>query len=382
MPSNENFFESLNYSLGNEDSHIEAQLSSNAHSILAIAGSGSRLVPLLSNNPKHMTVLDLSPVQLNFARIRIEAIKSLEFDEFLGFWGYQYLNPSMRKSLFEKLKLPPPLKQFWSAREDQWLYEGWYGMGRWEQSLKKLGRTFSKWFHFDPEPLFTATSLEEQKLINKSYWPEHRAKLFFKFAANNLILDRLLYKGHLLSPGYEYEKNTSEFLLKTFIRLFNTGIARNNFFLQWIFLGQVKYFENTLPETNLYWFTRAKNSHTEINYQLNDALTFTLNSYPFDSYSFSDIVSYMGPDSIEQLLVNISTHTKNQKAIFRSFLKHPRSPLEFSSRGWSRIRHEEDFASESDRTGVYRFHIYERNSTQNQTPSPPINSNYNSHLSP
>lgn len=358
MSSNEYYFNNLNYSLGNEDSYIEATLTKNARSVLCIAGSGSRVIPLLANNPKLLTVLDVSPIQLHFANVRIEAIKSLEFDEYLSFWGYKSLTPRLRKSLFHKISLSPQVKDFWFNRQQLWTEKGWHSLGRWENSLKKMGETFRNWFLFNPHPLFEAKNLEEQKSLNKIIWPNIRAKIFFKIAANSYVLNKHLYKGNLISPGYVYESNMSDFLLKNFIRLFNSTVARSNFFLQWVFLGEIKYIENSLPETNLNIYMKVKQSTTLIDYQIGFADTFSQNNQDYDAYSFSDLASYMGPDSIIRLLQKIDSSQLNKRAIFRSFYKHPQY---YHQTKWTRLSDEEIWAYQNDCTGVYRFHIYEGN---------------------
>lgn len=357
MSLNTYFTEKLNYSLGNEDSLIEMNLMGKFPRQLCIAGSGARVIPLLANEPEHITVLDVSKTQLLFTQVRIAAIKTLDYNDYLGFWGYQYMTSEKRKRLFSLLPLSSAVKDFWLTRDYLWYPEGWYALGAWESALKKLGQGFSKLFRFDALPLFSALTIDQQIQINKKYWPKLRAKAYFNLVANKRVLNQLLYRGGLLTPGFEVESNCAEYILSSIERLFNTSIARENFFLQWIFLGKILYPENALPETTPSIFQKLKSNKTDLQFEMGNAIDFVASAEPFGAYSFSDIVSYMTPTAINDILKAIPKSPSSQLSIFRSFLKHPQPA---SKQEWSRLIDKEQSAWESDKTGVYRFHIYKR----------------------
>ena len=57
----EKYFNSLNYTIGNEDASLElAVLPEKAQHVFTVAGSGSRIIPLLSKNPLRLTCVDSS----------------------------------------------------------------------------------------------------------------------------------------------------------------------------------------------------------------------------------------------------------------------------------------------------------------------------------
>lgn len=354
----EYFDEKLNYSLGNEDSRIEKDLFSGAKRILCIAGSGARVAPLMANEPELIDVLDVSQFQLEFTKIRITAIQTLDFEDYLGLWGYKKIPADKRKKLFSQLKLDSITQSFWQKLEGSWSENGWLTLGDWENSLRILGTSFCKYFRKDMTPLFQAKTLKEQADVFRKYWPSIRLQVYFHMVANKTMLNKLLYRGKLLTPGFVLEKNCSNFLYKTIERLFQTTVARENFLLQWIFLGEVLYPENSLPETTFETFMQIKKSSTVVNYIKGDALHYLSNASNYDAYSFSDIVSYMTPDAPEQILKEISKSGSNQIAVFRSFLKHPQKS---SLPDWDNQIQTENDALKNDTTGVYRFHIYSRN---------------------
>ena len=100
------YFDDLNYTLGNEDSSLEYNLlPKDTKHVLAIAGSGSRILPLLAKHPKKLTCIDTSSLQLYLTELRIETLRSLEYDKFLAFWGYptHSLAPEERKKVLTEL---------------------------------------------------------------------------------------------------------------------------------------------------------------------------------------------------------------------------------------------------------------------------------------
>ena len=59
------FFNKLNYTMSNEDTQFEYDLLDyNQGHVLCIAGSGSRVIPLLAKKPKRLSISDYSIEQL------------------------------------------------------------------------------------------------------------------------------------------------------------------------------------------------------------------------------------------------------------------------------------------------------------------------------
>src|SRR3989338_1180287 len=101
-----NYFDSLNYTIGNEDTMLELEiLPEEAQHVFAVAGSGSRIIPLLVKNPRFITCIDSSKEQLSITELRIATLRELNYDDFLTFWGYHSKNitTNKRKSIFDNL---------------------------------------------------------------------------------------------------------------------------------------------------------------------------------------------------------------------------------------------------------------------------------------
>ena len=85
----EQYFSSLNYSLANEDASVETGvLPYGSSQVLSIAGSGGRVIPLASKQPKKIICVDVCKVQLHLTEMRFSALRNLNFDEYLKLLGY------------------------------------------------------------------------------------------------------------------------------------------------------------------------------------------------------------------------------------------------------------------------------------------------------
>ena len=97
------FLENLNYSMANEDSTLEQSIALDQKSskILSVCGSGSRVFPLVTQYATELDIIDMSSIQLDFAKLREKTFQQLNYKQFLEFWGYQTLAGNLRKKNYE-----------------------------------------------------------------------------------------------------------------------------------------------------------------------------------------------------------------------------------------------------------------------------------------
>src|SRR3954464_1160170 len=109
------YFNTLNYTLANEDTSLELNvLPKGVPHLMAVAGSGGRVLPLLAKFPKKVSCVDLSKEQLFLTELRLESLRVFSHREFLSFWGYPPCpaEPHERKSLFKRIHLSDPAHEF------------------------------------------------------------------------------------------------------------------------------------------------------------------------------------------------------------------------------------------------------------------------------
>ena len=136
------YFSSLNYSLGDEDAALElALLPERAGHVLAVAGSGGRVLPLLAKQPRKLTCVDISPSQVAFTRLRLALLRALDRDGFVGFMGYRPgVGSGRRRAVFNELDLPSPDRALLRGMFDSVGWRAPIYLGRFERTLRQLAR--------------------------------------------------------------------------------------------------------------------------------------------------------------------------------------------------------------------------------------------------
>lgn len=323
-----NYFDNLNYTLGNEDSSLEYNLlPQNTKHVLAVAGSGSRILPLLAKNPKKITCIDISSKQLYLTELRIETLRYLEYKEFLAFWSYPpySLTPEDRKKIFQKFNLSNTARRFLNAlfKENQW--ESLLYLGKWEKTFITLSKINKLITGKKASELFYKKSTTEYFSYFKNNFP-HKALAFAVFILGNAsVFNALLYRGHF--PRKNIPETMPKFYLKAFNRLFNQGPARNNFFLQLLFFGKLVFPEGNPIECNKKVFQLAKKGlrDTQISYIQGDIIQeISKIVKPIDFFSFSDVPSYFTEDIEKNYLQKIYPYLSiNGLMVVRYYLHIP-----------------------------------------------------------
>ena len=355
------YFDDFNYSLANEDTWVELNLARpNLESIFAVCGSGSRSVPLLSLNPKELHVTDLSMNQLRLFQLRLAAIKSLDYEEYLFFLGYlktlEKTNTSQeRVHLFERLQLSNEEKKYWEIRKDLWSPYGFIYLGRWEKHFMMLGRVFQQLSFSDLKPIFAAHNLAEQKELVKKHWPKNLFKLYTKLVLNSYVSNKLLYKGAYAGSD---ERRTSsstpaELIFNEFNDLFHTTWVKSNYFLQLIFLNEIHFKEAFPAEATEEIFHKVKKSETKVFYHQKNLLDLSKEK-AHNFYSLSDTFSYLTNDQAQDFFKHLPTLESQTKIVIRSFMREPTFQVDSN---WAVLEDEMKKAKLLDCTRMYDFKI-------------------------
>lgn len=360
------YFSDLNYTLSNEDTRIEYDLLPNAvERVFSIAGSGARCLPLMAKNPKYLDVIDMSVSQLYLCELRLQAMKTLTYEEYLFFMGYRGAlqagsdKGDDREALYKKLTLSEDAKKYWNERVSGWKPRGFILLGRWESHFQKLGYLFREVLQCDFSKVFAAQSLEEQIELYEKHWPKIRWNSFIKVAASEYVFNKFLYKGHFSgkSEHRTEQRAPSQFIMEEFDRIFRTQLVRKNYFMQILFLGRIAYEEGLPLEAHFETVEAVKKSSTQVRY-LHGNLLEELPKHAYDFISLSDTISYLSEPDANQILQRLSPETRSQsQMVIRSFM---RAPTAIDTKNWEPLSDRNLWAQSKDGTGVYQFHIFRK----------------------
>ena len=357
-----NYFNSLNYTIGNEDTSLELKiLPENTGHILAAAGSGSRIIPLMAKNPRNITCVDSSSEQLSFSEIRIASLKSLDYQKFLGFWGYpsSHMSSVERQAIFEKLVVSDLSKKYMSSFFEKRKWDSILYAGRWEQTFGKLSKMI-RWINGKKGTgIFNCLTEKEQEVYLKNKFPKNKWMLSIFLLGNSVIFNALLYKGAF--PKKNIPQSIRKFYLERFDHLFNQGLTRKNYFLQLLFFGRLRFSEGMPLECDPLIFSQAKkwSSNIKIEYKLGDILEETKRiGMKVDFLSFSDIPSYFEPPQEQNFLQEIRDNISTNGIVVSRYYLH--IPHNLVTDGYHNITKNYTKDINKEKIQMYSFGIYQK----------------------
>lgn len=312
----QSYFQSLNYSMANEDTTLEFKLAESlgAKKILTVGGSGSRALPFIALDPEELCIVDVSADQLLLIQLKLETIRQLSRSDAILFWTSE--NAEARKVVFDRMILDDKFKSFFKYHTETNPNSPPLYWGKWEktfQTFSKLSKLlFSKQAR---EGLFTAADPYEfyQKNIKGKRW-----SLLLKIVGNKAMFNSLLYKGSFI------QKNSPlsyfDYYHQSFDRLFKLDVKKSHF-LQLCLCGKVLH-EEALPiEFSPDIFARIKASGSNPTYQ-QGSIFERVEGTCYDLISLSDVPSYLSGeierDYIQLLSKNVA---KNGVIVNRFYLR-------------------------------------------------------------
>ena len=116
--------------------------------VLSIASAGCNALALLLEEPQSVTMVDLNPAQTALCHLKLAAIKTLNYEDFVGFWGAR--EHRERWDLFLGLRnhLPERVAEFWSENRE-FIERGILFSGRLESFFRNYQLEHLSQFHSD-----------------------------------------------------------------------------------------------------------------------------------------------------------------------------------------------------------------------------------------
>jgi S-adenosylmethionine-diacylglycerol 3-amino-3-carboxypropyl transferase len=356
------YFRKLNYTLANEDTRLELDLlPEGVGHVCAIAGSGGRALPLLAKRPKRLTCVDLSEEQLKIAELRVESARQLSHEEWLAFWGYPPYPapPAGREKIFAKIKLPEETGRFWQELFSAYAWESVLYEGKWEQTFVKLSKLNRLITGAKGAGLFDAKKPKAHARYLKDSFPHKRWELVLRLLGNAAVFNALLYKGSF--PKKNISASFFEFYKQCFEKLFAQGPARNNFFLQLLFFGEVRFPEGNPVECEPAVFAAVKEGleQAEVSYRLADVVDEkTSLPAPIDFLSFSDVPSYFGSGLEKRFMQQLKPKlAPNAIVVIRNYLHLPE---QCDTTGYENITPQYRELIDNEKVGVYIVDVFRR----------------------
>ena len=297
----------------------------NSDVVLSITGAGDNVLNLLLDNPKQIIAIDTNKAQNYLLKLKIAAIKTLTYDEFINLFGikiYNYesnnkINFDCRLSLFNKLVpyLDIETKTFF-LKNKSIVIKGIQNCGKLEKYLKFYIKLFRIFFKIDFLNAYKSIkSIKNQiDIYNKNI---NENLLIF---INNLVINKFilcLVKG-IRSFKYVKNENFAKNLLEKFKTLFFNKSIKDNYFLSSFFLSAYIYPDALPPYLQKNNYNKLKNMVKKINI-IDSGLLEYIKQIPknsIDKFNLSNIFEWISENEFEEYLEHIYRISNNNARLF------------------------------------------------------------------
>ncbi|MCE9596910.1 MAG: DUF3419 family protein [Spirochaetia bacterium] len=358
------YFSKLNYSMANEDTALELALVKEhaCEKLVIVAGSGSRSLPLAAGDSvKELFLVDLAREQVDLSKFRLEAFKSLTREKFCLTMGYPPFDPlndieereTIILNIAEKLQLRSWLEFLGHS-------EAWKGMaywGKWEKSFGTLNKIARFFLGNLCDQIMEFTDIEAQRAFYRTKFRK-RWKFVVFILGNSSVFNALLYRGHFVKKNIK--ASYINHYMRSFDHLFESGLARDNFFLQLCVLGRL-YFPSGLPleaQSNAYDAIQSGLTKARCEIHQRSVFDFLSEASDVDFVSLSDVPSYLGPPEEDQFLQKILPGLRSKAIVaVRFYLRIPRG---LDATGYAEITERYTDLISSEKMQVYDVRIYQK----------------------
>jgi len=352
-----NFFSRLNYSFGNEDWRTEekALQIKPGNRVLCITASGDRPMHVLLEDPSEVVSVDANPVQNYLFKLKKEALKYLDEDQYLAFMG---VSPSEeRRETLKKLtpKMDAETADYWNDNKGL-ITPGIIYQGSMETRWRNLSSLLRLIRQNEINRLYSVKTLEEQQAFLKNEWNHTLWRNAFRYAAG--LASRFIIRDPGLYANVDPNFKPGLYLYDRMINCLNRTLARENPLISIILKGSV-YPEALPPYLTAGNLQPIKERLDRVAVYTANVITY-LEGVPensFDRFSLSDVASYMDQASFLRLLKAMYRSAKpGARFCMRQFMSRYKIPE--GLKPWFQTEPElESQLENEDRAFVYHFTV-------------------------
>ena len=329
--------------------------------VLSIASSGCNVFALLLAGAKSVTAIDMSVAQIALVELKIAAIKTLSYEDFIAFIGV--IEPSEnRLATYELLRaqLQSQSQTFWDLNS-QAISSGLIHSGRFDTYLRMFLDSSIKqlWPFGVTEQLLDAKQITQQREIYRKHCAsEDFRRDFTKHASKEII--SLLGRD---PAQFKYVDMTD--IGKHFLERFENclmNISNNrNFYMEYCLLGKYRNPEHGPPFIQRKNFYRLKSLVDRITLVTDELESYLSNveSGTFNKVNLSDIFEYMSDESSQKLFSLLTKTLSNNGRFAYWTLLVPRAPDLEKHDSLCYLQSKSELLHQYDRTWFYNsFNVY------------------------
>lgn len=299
------FYNRLNYSLGNEDWSTEEQalrIQPNDQT-LCVTASGDRPLHLLMTDCAEVIAIDMNRIQNFLLELKLAAILHLDFETYLAFLGCEPTN--QRYSIFLSLTshLSKDATDFWKNHKKS-IQRGIIYQGKVERLTHYTAKIFSLLKGKKIKKLFSFDDIHSQREFIHTHWNTTVLKQLFNICFNPGILKVCINDPGILAY-VDSNINPGKYMYGRMIDYLNNHLAKKSVLLQLLCTGKITK-EAYFPYMTFAGYEKIRKNAHKLKFDTVNIIEY-LNHTPnrFDCFSLSDITSYMSQENFTRLLTGI-----------------------------------------------------------------------------
>lgn len=269
--------------------------------VFSVTSGGCNALSFLIDDPKKVICLDHSRYQNFLLSLKMNAFKTLSYDELLEFLGVR--KSDKRPELYETIKqfLPEEEQLYWNSKSRD-ISRGIIHCGRYERYMHLLKRLFRILIGKRViNELYSTTTSDQREILFAKKWDNFRWRLFCRIFLSrrfaSMLFDKAFYR--YLDRDFSFEKYYRSAVKRAVTKL----PLKENHFLAYILFGN--YYQNYFPvylRKENYDLIRDRLGRIEI---VTSGCQDYFRSLPEGSISklnFTNIFEWMSADEFSSLL--------------------------------------------------------------------------------
>ena len=304
------------------NSDIKALRISQGDSIMTITSGGCNTLQFLCYDPEIIYAVDINPSQSFLLEMKIGAIKTLNYDQFIEFLGL--LSSDTRIEQYQKIRncLSEDAAHFWDHHL-KIIEKGFLIRGRYENFVKYVGKLIQLiQGRKRVRGLFANENLDRQKEFYDTFWDTKRTRLIFNLFFNKYILAR---RG--LKADYFHFDDGSASFAESFFKKFSHA-ARDipidsNYFLQLYVMGKYRSLQEAPRYLRKEHYEIIKSRVGKIRIVTDDAKKWLMSmpDFSLDCFSLSNICELMSLEDTGTLFNEVfRSSTNGGRICFRNLM--------------------------------------------------------------
>ena len=274
--------------------------------VLTVASGGESIFAILLKNPEKVIAIDNNLDQIYLVELKIAAIKSLDFEEFIRFLGF--------KKSFDRVKIFKKCERYLSENSCKYwkrniksVKSGIIHCGKFERYIG-IFRNFFLPLVLSKRMMCYYLSMEgisEQRDFYEKHWNSLKWRLLFKLFFSKTVMQwagrkRQFFKYNKMQNISEYYLNKAKFCIESIP-------IQSNYFVHYILSGSVPIPFNHHPYLNKIKFSELKKLVSKVHLVHADILKYltTLQENSISKFNLSNVFELMTQEDYEKALNTI-----------------------------------------------------------------------------